>query len=216
MLHALWPSLLNIDGFLQEFVTPIIKVSSLKAAHSSARHTSDSAGQVFFTLPEYDAWRRARHGDGEVSSPSAGAWRVKYYKGLGTSTAAEAKEYFRDIEAHRLRFAPMRTRKAVANAKPAVVAKGNRKLDDSSLIRMAFAKGAAAAAWRRGWIDAYVPGTHIDHAAASRSLTYSDFINKELVLHSRAACFFSQLPPRHHAKSITTVTGLPNQLSGSH
>lgn len=25
---------------------------------------------------------------------------MKYYKGLGTSTAAEAKEYFRNIDAH--------------------------------------------------------------------------------------------------------------------
>ena len=31
-------------------------------------------------------------------------WRVKYYKGLGTSTAKEAKEYFSDMDLHRIPF----------------------------------------------------------------------------------------------------------------
>ena len=31
-------------------------------------------------------------------------WHVKYYKGLGTSTAAEAKAYFQAMEDHRLYF----------------------------------------------------------------------------------------------------------------
>ena len=29
-------------------------------------------------------------------------WSIKYYKGLGTSTAKEAKEYFRDLEKNRI------------------------------------------------------------------------------------------------------------------
>lgn len=32
------------------------------------------------------------------------AWKIKYYKGLGTSTAKEAKEYFADMERHRILF----------------------------------------------------------------------------------------------------------------
>lgn len=31
-------------------------------------------------------------------------WDIKYYKGLGTSTREEAKEYFADIEEHRKTF----------------------------------------------------------------------------------------------------------------
>ena len=31
-------------------------------------------------------------------------WRAKYYKGLGTSTAAEARQYFRALETHRVQL----------------------------------------------------------------------------------------------------------------
>ena len=31
-------------------------------------------------------------------------WKVKYYKGLGTSTSKEAKEYFSDMDKHRIPF----------------------------------------------------------------------------------------------------------------
>lgn len=34
----------------------------------------------------------------------AAGWDVKYYKGLGTSSAAEAKEYFSAMGAHRKEF----------------------------------------------------------------------------------------------------------------
>ena len=49
---------------------------------------------AFYSMPEYEAWREA-----------AGAgWSIKYYKGLGTSTEAEAKDYFADIDSHRKEF----------------------------------------------------------------------------------------------------------------
>ena len=55
---------------------------------------------------------------------------------------------------------------------------------------MAFAKaplgGRPAAEWRKAWIEGYRAGDHVDHAVASRALTYSDFVTKELVLYSRA------------------------------
>lgn len=31
-------------------------------------------------------------------------WKVKYYKGLGTSTDKEAMEYFKDIATHKMDF----------------------------------------------------------------------------------------------------------------
>ena len=51
----------------------------------------------FYTLPEYDNWKEARGG-------SVRGWKIKYYKGLGTSTSAEAKEYFAAIDSHRKEF----------------------------------------------------------------------------------------------------------------
>lgn len=44
---------------------------------------------------EYEAWKRANDGVG---------WVSKYYKGLGTSSSAEAREYFSELEQHELTF----------------------------------------------------------------------------------------------------------------
>ncbi len=49
----------------------------------------------FYTLPEYEDWK-------ENNNPAG--WSVKYYKGLGTSTEKEAKEYFAAIDDHRKQF----------------------------------------------------------------------------------------------------------------
>lgn len=50
---------------------------------------------AFYTMPEYEMWK------GETNTSG---WDIKYYKGLGTSTREEAKEYFADIEEHRKTF----------------------------------------------------------------------------------------------------------------
>ena len=47
-------------------------------------------------MPEYENWKESLDG--------APGWKIKYYKGLGTNTPKEAKEYFRDIDQHRLLF----------------------------------------------------------------------------------------------------------------
>ena len=46
-------------------------------------------------MPEYEAW---------CDSVSTAGWKIKYYKGLGTSTEEEAQEYFADIDRHRKSF----------------------------------------------------------------------------------------------------------------
>ena len=90
-LHHFWPSLLRIPGFLREFITPIVKAVKGKAE------------RAFFTLPEYTAWKSGAAADG-VDAGARG-WAIKYYKGLGTSTAAEAKEYFSALGKHQIDFA---------------------------------------------------------------------------------------------------------------
>ena len=82
-IHNFWPSLLSINGFLKEFVTPIIKV------------TKNLKSKSFFTIADYERF---------VEKFGVNNCKVKYYKGLGTSTAAEAKEYFREIDNHVIRF----------------------------------------------------------------------------------------------------------------
>merc|ERR1719182_60688 len=84
MFQHWWPNLYKHPGFLKEFVTPIVKVSK------------GPSMQQFFTLTEYHDWRDDHNG--------GKGFKVKYYKGLGTSTAAEAKEYFRRIRQHEIMF----------------------------------------------------------------------------------------------------------------
>jgi len=145
-IHHFWPSLLKIDGFLKEFVTPIIKVFKQQAC----LHT-------FFTIPEYENWALNR----ETKS-----FKIKYYKGLGTSTAKEAKEYFKDVDRHKIEFEW-------------------QDHEDGEGIELAFAKKFADR--RKVWLESYSPTeTYVDHSVAL--LRYKDFVNKELILFSIADC----------------------------
>lgn len=94
-LHNFWPTLLAIPGFLREFITPIVKAIKGKST------------MTFFTLPEYQAWKESlAEGGASASSKVANTrgWNIKYYKGLGTSTSVEAKEYFAAIDSHQIDF----------------------------------------------------------------------------------------------------------------
>lgn len=47
---------------------------------------------------EYEKWKNS------LSEEEAKQWKIKYYKGLGTSTAEEAKQYFSDLDKHQIEF----------------------------------------------------------------------------------------------------------------
>jgi DNA topoisomerase II len=70
---------------LQQFITPIVKV------------TKNKRSNTFFTLHEYKTWLESTGNNGK-------GFTIKYYKGLGTSTSAEAKEYFSDLGTHLINF----------------------------------------------------------------------------------------------------------------
>lgn len=133
----------RLPGFLKEFFTPIVKATRNKQQIS------------FYTMPEYESWKeRTENGKG---------FKIKYYKGLGTSTSKEAKEYFGAIDTHRLNYrydGP----------------------DDDRAIDLAFNKKRSDD--RKEWINSYVDGSLVDHT--QEHVSYSDFINKELVLFSKA------------------------------
>jgi DNA topoisomerase II len=146
MFQCFWPSLLQMPGFLVEFITPIVKCTKGARSHS------------FFTIPEYEAWRA------EQSESAIKGWKIKYYKGLGTSTAREGKEYFSNLDDHVIDFAY-----------------GGDE-DDESVV-LAFSKKAADA--RKQWLRTYQPGSYLDMNVDK--LSYADFVNKELILFSIAS-----------------------------
>jgi len=81
MIHYFWPSLLKLN-FVVSMVTPIIKA------------TKGSESKSFYTDSAFRTW----YGNGKAG------WRIKYYKGLGTSTSAEAREYFKKIQDLTVKF----------------------------------------------------------------------------------------------------------------
>lgn len=86
-----------------------------------------------------------------------GNWTSKYYKGLGTSTSSEAKETFKEMD------------------KTLEFYISDSKLDSS--FRLAFDKKKADD--RKKWLE-YVPNEHASRNQ-NKEITYSDFINKELI-----------------------------------
>ncbi|KKK13485.1 DNA topoisomerase 2 [Aspergillus rambellii] len=90
-------------------------------------------------------------------------WDHKYYKGLGTSTTEDAQIYFRDLDRHLKEFHTMQDKEA-------------------ELIELAFSKKKADE--RKEWLRQFKPGTYLDHSV--EKITYTDFINKELILFSMA------------------------------
>ncbi|XP_063044245.1 DNA topoisomerase 2-alpha [Engraulis encrasicolus] len=153
-IHTNWPSLLH-HNFLEEFITPIIKVTNKKQE------------LCFYSIPEYDEWK-AEQGNSK-------AWKIKYYKGLGTSTAKEAKEYFCDMARHRIPF------------------KYSGPQDDEA-ITLAFSKKKCDE--RKEWLTSFMvnrrqrrehnlPEDYL-YGQNTKSLSYHDFINKELVLFSNS------------------------------
>ena len=80
-LHVLWPELLKKDGFVTSLATPIVKLFKGKEI------------KTFYNLTEYQDCIEEMKDKKTLSG-----WKTKYYKGLGTSTSAEAKEYFHGIE----------------------------------------------------------------------------------------------------------------------
>ena len=135
MFHVYWPKLIEL-GFVVSMVTPVIK-----------------AGRVwYFTEEEFRAAQEA----GRVT---VGANGIKYYKGLGTSTSAEAKEYFQKIDQLTVAF----------GADPHM----------TESMTLAFAK--AQADDRKGWLTnhmaappAGIPYGHI------KALPVTEFVHRDL------------------------------------
>ncbi|XAR54371.1 DNA topoisomerase (ATP-hydrolyzing) [Bertholletia excelsa] len=144
-VHSFWPSLLKIPSFLVEFITPIVK-----ATHRNGRVLS------FYSMPEYEAWKESLGGN-------ASGWSIKYYKGLGTSTSKEGKEYFKDLQKHKKDFVWVDEQ-------------------DGEAIELAFSKKKIEA--RKNWLRQFEPGTYLDQK--EKLIKYSDFVNKELILFSVA------------------------------
>ena len=165
-IHHFWPSLLDVRGFLKQFITPIMKC------------TKGKKSEAFFTLPEYEAWKESTGND-------AKGWTTKYYKGLGTSTSSEAKEYFSNLAIHEINFNEIGD-DHVSGLDDEMNEEESRDVINTGagLIEMAFSKSKVED--RKRWLSRVKKDTFVDYRESQKNgINYSEFINRELVLFSQ-------------------------------
>ena len=147
-IHHFWPSLLDLDpSFICSMITPIVKA------------TKGGRTEKFYNLTEFNTWKR--------NNANGKGWSIKYYKGLGTSTAVEAKEYFRELARNTVRYVP----------------NSEDEEENTKSIELAFKKENADK--RKTWIlDGIENGECLDND--EKSITFDQFINKDLIWFSIA------------------------------
>ena len=141
LFQSEWPTLANIPGFIGFMNTPILKAKK---------------GDVelnFYNDGEYNEWKEANESKG---------WKIKYYKGLGTSTGKEFREYF--------------------EKKKMVGFQHSDKSDDA--IDMVFNKKRADD--RKDWLKFYDRDAYLD--TAKTNVSYEEFIDRELIHFSKYDC----------------------------
>lgn len=147
LFHCEWKSLTQIPGFISFMNTPILRATKGKQTLS------------FYNNGEYEAWK---HNEGAATN----TWKIKYFKGLGTSKAEEFKEYFQN-------------RKIV----DFVYEDENGKSDNN--IDMVF--NGERANDRKTWlIEKYDKRAYLN--TSRPSVSYSDFIDNELIHFSNYDC----------------------------
>ena len=143
LFQSEWSSLIRIPGFIGFMNTPILK----------ARCGQNEL--LFYNDGEYNLWKTANN--------EGAGWNVKYYKGLGTSTGKEFKEYFEHKKIVNFTYA------------------GDQS-DDA--IDMVFNKKRADD--RKGWLEKYDRESYVD--TSNEDITYEEFVHKELIHFSKYDC----------------------------
>ena len=143
LFQSQWKELLRIPGFLGFMNTPIIKAT--KGANSIS----------FYNEKQYRDWKNENN--------NGKGWKIKYFKGLGTSQAREFKEYFREK-----RFITF--------------SHEGKECDDS--LDKAFNKKLSDS--RKTWLENYNRDLVLD--TDEQEISYSDFVDRELIHFSKYDC----------------------------
>ena len=135
MFSALWPSLFKFPKFLNGMLTPVVKAKKGKFI------------KEFYSVKDYEAWKE--------ENPKG--WHSKYYKGLGTSTPAEAREYFKKLNS--------------------IEYTCNSEEDDKA-INLAFSKLDGSTDVRKEWLGNYNKNDTLDYD--KKKVSISKFVNLDL------------------------------------
>ena len=137
VFQSLWNSLYKMDGFLTSMLTPIIKATNSKGEVLS-----------FYNMSDYERWMQS-------DAAKRGSWKIKYYKGLGTSKDEEAKEYFKNMK--KVKYVHTET--------------------SDEFIDLAFNKKRADD--RKAWLMNYNKDDVLDYTKSD--VNYEEFINRDLI-----------------------------------
>jgi DNA topoisomerase-2 len=140
--------LIEEKGFLKILVTPVVK-ATLKDQVLS-----------FPNIRAYTTWKNSKRIQTDTESVETDKWSIKYYKGLGTSTAKEAQEYFINLEKNTIDI--LDTQKQGPNP-DVLLAFGKEKVND-----------------RKQWLMKYDP-ENILQLEPPTTITIHQFINQELI-----------------------------------
>jgi DNA topoisomerase-2 len=140
MIDSEWKSLIEIPEFIGYMNTPILKATKGKEV------------KEFYNNGEYDSWKSE-----EAVDPSK--WNIKYYKGLGTSSSKEFKEYF--------------AKKKIVNFK------SSENCRES--IDMVFNKKRAND--RKDWLSNYDRNAYLN--TSKNDVTYEEFIYNDMIHFSK-------------------------------
>lgn len=160
-IHCVWPSLLKRDKFVTSLATPIVKATKGKDVI------------IFYNLTEYEDWKESDESKG---------YKTKYYKGLGTSTSAEAKEYFVDIEDKLINYFWQSAQEGWEKKKPKTIDMSDNEViviekdKDDDALTLAFDKTRADD--RKEWLMAYDKNQILKYE--DKSVSYRDFIHLDL------------------------------------
>ena len=143
MFHSQWHDLVKIPNFFGFMNTPILKATKGKKVKS------------FYNEADYIKWKES-HNNGK-------GWKVKYYKGLGTSTSKEFKEYFAQ--------------------KKEVLFKYNGVTSDDAIDKV-FNKTRADD--RKEWLSKYEKTATLN--PNNNKVYYEEFIDREMIHFSKYDC----------------------------
>jgi len=137
IFQSMWHELYEISGFITSMLTPIIKATNNKKEVIE-----------FYNMSDYEKWS-------ETINAKNGSWKIKYYKGLGTSDDNEAKEYFKNMK------------------------KVTYMYDDNAdeVIDLAFNKKRADD--RKLWLQNYNKDNVLDYSKLN--VDYKSFVDKDLI-----------------------------------
>ena len=157
LFQSEWASLSHIPGFIGFMNTPILKATrNGGGGGGSSGSGKQPITKLFYNDGEYEEWKRSLAPTQEAQDAILKGWTIKYYKGLGTSTSKEFKEYFEE-------------KKTVS------FVHGGEACDNA--IDMAFNKKRADD--RKTWLTAYSRETFLD--TRKPEVSYSDFIDREMI-----------------------------------